>query len=86
MNTQNGSVTQLVEASSTFVVGDVRGPLLSVGKLVKKGFAITVNGSGGFIEKDGRRANLKVIRNSVYLPVWVRTVDVDMDPPDTGWG
>ena len=84
MKSSRGSVA---EATATFEVADVKGAILSAGKLVQKGFQVTLSPSGNYLEKNGNRVELIMKKNSFYLPAMVCAVAVEQDePPSTATG
>ena len=62
-------------ATANFVVGPVGTPLISAGKMVKQGFRINLELGNSYLEKGGHKIDLEIIRNSIYIPAWVRGVD-----------
>ena len=70
-----------MEGTATFRVAEVRDNILSLGKLVRKGFSFTLGPHGCSMEKDGRSVPLHLERNSfacggscvgAYVETWVR--------------
>ena len=62
---------QAMEATATFRVAEVRDNILSLGKLVRKGFSFTLGPRGCSMEKDGRRVPLFLERNSLRVEAHV---------------
>ena len=62
---------QAMEATATFRVAEVRDNILSLGKLVRKGFSFTLGPRGCSMEKDGRRVPLYLERNSLRVEAHV---------------
>ena len=60
-----------MEATATFRVAEVRDNILSLGKLVRKGFSFTLGPRGCSMKKDGRRVPLYLERNSLRVEVHV---------------
>ena len=61
-----------LHADVEFVVGPVKNPLLSAGKLVRRGYQIGMDPEGGhYLAKDGVYTPLRLIRNSLYLEAWI---------------
>ena len=60
-----------MEATATFRVAEVRDNILSLGKLVRKGFSFTVGPRGCSMEKDGRSVPLYLERNSLRVEAHV---------------
>ena len=60
-----------MEATATFRVAEVRDNILSLGKLVRKGFSFTLGPRGCSMVKDGRRAPLCLERNSLRVEAHV---------------
>ena len=60
-----------MEATATFRVSEVRGNILSLGKLLRKGFSFTLGPHGCSMEKDGRSVPLYVERNSLRVEAHV---------------
>ena len=50
--------THVMEATATFRVAEVRDNILSLGKLVRKGFSFKLGPGGCSMEKDGRKVPL----------------------------
>ena len=71
MQTSEGLTTAL----TTFEVADVKGAILSVGKLVQRGFQVTLAPGGSFLEKNGKKVELIMKKNSFYLPAMVCAVE-----------
>ena len=61
-------------ATAPFVVGPVKGPILSVGKLLRQGYTAHLDVNGSYLEKHGKRVMLALVRNSIYLPAEVRPI------------
>ena len=60
-----------MEATATFRVAEVRDNILSLGKLVRKGFNFTLGPRGCSMEKDGRCVPLYLERNSLRVEAHV---------------
>ena len=60
-----------MEATAAFRVAEVRDNILSLGKLVRKGFSFTLGPCGCSMEKDGRRVPLYLERNSLRVEALV---------------
>ena len=60
-----------MEATATFRVAEVRDNILSLGKLVRKGFSFTLGPHGCSMEKDGRSVPLYLERNSLRVEAHV---------------
>ena len=60
-----------MEATATFRVAEVRDIILSLGKLVRKGFSFTLGPRGCSKEKDGRSVSLYLERNSLRVEAHV---------------
>ena len=56
---------------STYRVAEVRDNILSLGKLVRKGFSFTLGPSGCSVEQDGRKVPLYLERNSLRVEAHV---------------
>ena len=56
-----------MEATATFRVAEVRNNILSLGKLVRKGFSFILGPGGCSMEKDGRQVPLYMQRNSLRV-------------------
>ena len=67
MEGERGSAT----AVATFEVADVKGAILSAGKLVQKGFNVMLSPTGSYLERGGSRVELVTKKNSFYLPARV---------------
>ena len=67
-----------IPGKTTFEVAEVPGAILSAGKLIQKGFKAVLDANGSYIEKNGRRVQLIMKKNSFYLPANVMAInDVD---------
>ena len=62
---------QAMEATATFRVAEVRDNILSLRKLVRKGFHFTLGPHGCSMERDGRSAPLYLERNSLHVEAHV---------------
>ena len=60
-----------MEAAATFRVAEVRDNILSLGKLVRKGFSFNLGPSSCSMEKDGRKVPLYLERNSLRVEAHV---------------
>ena len=60
-----------LEATATFRVAEVRDNILSLGKLVRKGFSFNLGPGGCSMEKDGRKVPLYLERNSLRVEAHV---------------
>ena len=60
-----------MEATATFRVAEVRDNILSLGKLVRKGFRFNLGPGGCSMEKDGRKVPLYLERNSLRVEAHV---------------
>ena len=60
-----------MEATATFRVAEVRDNILSLGKLVRKGFSFNLGPGGCSMEKDGRKVPLYLERNSLRVEAHV---------------
>ena len=60
-----------MEATATFRVAEGRDSILSLGKLVRKGFSFTSGPRGCSMEKDGRSVPLYLERNSLRVEAHV---------------
>ena len=60
-----------MKATATFRVAEVRDNILSLGKLVRKGFSFTLGRHGCSMEKDGRSIPLYLERNSLRVEAHV---------------
>ena len=60
-----------MEATATFRVAEVRDNILSLGKLVRKGFSFTLGPCGCSMEKDGIKVPLYLERNSLRVEAHV---------------
>ena len=60
-----------MEATATFRVAEVRDNILSLGKLVRKGFSFNLGPGGCSMEKDGRKVPLYLARNSLRVEAHV---------------
>ena len=60
-----------MEATATFRVAEVRDNILSMGKLVRKGFSFNLGPGGCSMEKDGREVPLYLERNSLRVEAHV---------------
>ena len=60
-----------MEATATFRVAKVRDNILSLGKLVRKGFSFNLGPGGCSMEKDGRKVPLFLERNSLRVEAHV---------------
>ena len=60
-----------VEATATLRVAEVRDNILSLGKLVRKGFSFNVGPGGCSMEQDGRKVPLFLERNSLRVEAHV---------------
>ena len=69
---------QFAEVSASFVVATVKGPLLSLGKLMKKGYVVRGTAEYPYLlyEKTKERIPMKIIRNSLYLEAYVQKIQV----------
>ena len=56
-----------MEATATFRVAEVRDNILSLGKLIRKGFSFNLGPCGCWMEKDGRKVPLYLERNSLRV-------------------
>ena len=56
-----------MEATATFRVAEVRDNILSLGKMVRKGFSFTLGPGGCSMKKDGRSVLLHLGRNSLRV-------------------
>ena len=65
------TVPLLMEATATFRVAEVRDNILSLGKLVRKGFHFTLGPCGCSMERDGKSALLYLERNSLHVEAHV---------------
>ncbi len=63
MHSEHGPAT----AKVTFEVADVKGATLLAGKLVQRGFQVTLAPDGSYLEKTGKRTELVMKKNS-FLP------------------
>ena len=61
----------VMEATFTFRVAEVRDNILSLGKLVPKGFSINLGPGGCSMEEDGRSVPLYLERNSLRVEAHV---------------
>ena len=61
----------VMEATATFRVAEVRDNILSLGKLVRKGFNFTLGPCGCSMEKDGTKVPLHLKRNSLRVDAHV---------------
>ena len=61
-----------IRAACRFTVADVEYPIMSVGKLLKGGYAFDLGSTKSTMGKGGRNVQLEVQRNSLWLPVGVR--------------
>ena len=64
-----------IHAGAKFHVGSVKGPILSVGKLLRKGFTAFLSGGESYLEHNGRRTPIHLIRNSLYLDADVCSIE-----------
>ena len=60
-----------MEATATFRVAEVRDNILSLGKLVRKGFSFALGPHGCSMEKDGKSVPLYLVRNSLRVEAHV---------------
>ena len=60
-----------MEATATFRVAEMRDNILSLGKLVRKGFSFNLGPRGCSMEKDGRRVPLFLERHSLRVDAHV---------------
>ena len=60
-----------MEATATFRVAEVRDNILSLGKLVRKGFSFNLGPGGCSMEKDGRKVPLYLERKSLRVEAHV---------------
>ena len=60
-----------IEATATFRVAEVRDNILSLGKLVRKGFSFNLGPCGCSMENDGRKVPLFLERNSLRVEAHV---------------
>ena len=60
-----------MEATATFQVAEVRDNILSLGKLVRKGFSFNLGPGGCSMGKDGRKKPLYLERNSLRVEAHV---------------
>ncbi len=67
-----------IPGKTTFEFAEVPGAILSAGKLIQKGFKAVLDANGSYIQKNGRRVQLIMKKNSFYLPANVMSSnDVD---------
>ncbi len=58
-------------------VADIPGAILSAGKLIRSGYRAVLDQSGSYIEKGDRRADMKMRRDTFYIPAWMCSVNDD---------
>ena len=69
---------QAMEATATFRVAEVRDNILSLGKLMRKGFSFTLGPRGCSMEKDGRSVPLYLERNNMRVEAHVFATCVEI--------
>ena len=64
----DGNSGNNVDGEADFEVTNIDGAILSAGRLIRKGSRAVLSQNGSYLERGGERIELKMRRNTFYLP------------------